>query len=953
MYAIVVVDERGTANVGSVSGDDWLAMSQVPRVAWADKSGVKGFDLFMLFVWAIIYDLAAMYLLERSRDWYFNQIRQPYAVVRRREIGPANKKGPGGEGVVVDVDEDAQEEVDPDAWPKSLAVRDLRYTVPLKGGGAKFSVDALLGPCLAKLAGKEVTQANKSKKEIVLLNGVTARFRRGKMAALMGQSGAGKTTLMDVIAGYKTGGKITGDILIHGAPKEDNLWQRISGYAEQNDILNPYLSVLETLEFTTKCRLPPETDHDEVMSQVISLMHLEAYVNTVVGREKDGEGLPKHARKRVTIANELVTQPRILFLDEPTSGLGCNAAALVIGAVRRSTDALGLITLATIHQPSRKMFESFDDLLLLAKGGRVCWSGPMGVGSDAIFSHFGGIPGALPPLDSCNPADYVLDVVNKVGGDVAVPYYAKSVRSEEVMTDIRADIQIATEGVIGDGPEALPTSAEHTRTLFTEYGLLIKRHILCEWRNPSYSFMRMIFCFGASLFLGILFNGISNNIQGAVFSIAAIFFLVFVLVIPMQAAVIPLIEDRAVLYRETMGGMYSRLSYGFGQLAANIPFHIINTFLMFIAIYFLVGFRMEGNYVGYFLFMLFLSNWVVMSMGQLFALVTPNEESANGLAGLSIILSVCLMGFLITASSMPKGWIWAYWTNLFHYILQGLVTNQISGQSYHIDVGGIIDEALKNGNDNGNATGPSALVFGNDVVPDGTNIASQAANFMALALAAGAGAANNTSFNLTALSDLINCLVTNDCLVEPVTDNFVACTIFNLPDGAWIPKTPVCKDSFQQVTKNIDIMAVTECFLGGDDENSTSVYTDDPNVANGVPVDYTPSNYKALSNSSQIELVTCLVRAILPEDVQRGIKALLKLFQTLFDLVMTVIDVIDNGLSIPGDLILYYFGWAVFRDGEFVAPFKWHYCLTSVIIFLIFIEIFKLVGVRFFVWTKR
>jgi ABC-type multidrug transport system fused ATPase/permease subunit len=275
MYAIVVIDEKGTANVGSVSGDDWLAMSQVPRVPWADPSSVKGFDLFMLFVWAIVYDLAAMYLLERSRDWYFNQIRQPYAVVRRREIiKPKTEEGV----VAMDVDEDVHDEVDPDAWPKSLAVSDLTYTVPLKGGGgAKFSVDALLGPCLAKLAGKEVATAEKSKKEITLLNGVTARFRRGKMAALMGQSGAGKTTLMDVIAGYKTGGKITGDILIHGAPKNGNLWRRISGYAEQNDILNPYLSVLETLEFTAKCRLPPDTDHDDVMARVISLMHLEAY----------------------------------------------------------------------------------------------------------------------------------------------------------------------------------------------------------------------------------------------------------------------------------------------------------------------------------------------------------------------------------------------------------------------------------------------------------------------------------------------------------------------------------------------------------------------------------------------------------------------------------------------------------------------------------------------------
>jgi ABC-type multidrug transport system permease subunit len=159
--------------------------------------------------------------------------------------------------------------------------------------------------------------------------------------------------------------------------------------------------------------------------------------------------------------------------------------------------------------------------------------------------------------------------------------------------------------------------------------------------------------------MGILFSGSDiSTLSGAVNSIGAIFFLVFVLVIPMQAAVVPLIEDRAVLYRETVSGTYSRLSYGLGQLAADLPFHLLNTILMFIFFYFLVDFQRKAEEMGYFLLMLFLSNWVIQSLGQLFALATPNEESANGLAGLSIILSVILMGFLITVNAMPAGWTW-------------------------------------------------------------------------------------------------------------------------------------------------------------------------------------------------------------------------------------------------------------------------------------------------------
>lgn len=136
---------------------------------------------------------------------------------------------------------------------------------------------------------------------------------------------------MDVIAGYKTGGKITGDIFIDSKPKDEKTWKKISGYAEQNDILNPYLTVIETLRFTASCRLPHDVDEEERVQQILELMDLKAYANHVIGREQEGEGLEKHVRKRVTIAVQLVIRPRVLFLDEPVSVK--RAAVIVVAAV--------------------------------------------------------------------------------------------------------------------------------------------------------------------------------------------------------------------------------------------------------------------------------------------------------------------------------------------------------------------------------------------------------------------------------------------------------------------------------------------------------------------------------------------------------------------------------------------------------------------------------------------
>lgn len=198
-----------------------------------------------------------------------------------------------------------------------------------------------------------------------------------------------------------------------------------------------------------------------------------------------------------------------------------------MSAVRRSTDALGLITLVTIHQPSRKIFEGFDDLLLLAKGGRVSYCGELGDGSKTLLDYFADMSGTSPPA-SVNPADFVLGILDNGSPDNAVASFQQSDLSKDITTAMDADI---------NGAEEWKPLIVHGNKLsfLSELCLLIKRQLLVQWRNPSYSFMRMAVSAGACFILGLLFFQVEKNIQGAVFSIAAIFFMTFVLVIPMQS----------------------------------------------------------------------------------------------------------------------------------------------------------------------------------------------------------------------------------------------------------------------------------------------------------------------------------------------------------------------------------------------------------------------------------
>lgn len=99
-----------------------------------------------------------------------------------------------------------------------------------------------------------------SDKKLQLLQNITGALRPGILTALMGISGAGKTTLMDVLCGRKTSGIIEGDIRIEGYPKAQETFARVSGYCEQNDIHSPQITIAESVMFSAWLRLPLEID---------------------------------------------------------------------------------------------------------------------------------------------------------------------------------------------------------------------------------------------------------------------------------------------------------------------------------------------------------------------------------------------------------------------------------------------------------------------------------------------------------------------------------------------------------------------------------------------------------------------------------------------------------------------------------------------------------------------
>lgn len=192
--------------------------------------------------------------------------------------------------------------------------------------------------------------------------------------------------------------------------ERDETFQRKTGYVKQQDLHLHTSTVREALEFSALLRQPPEFSRAEKVAyvdQVISLLDMEEYADAVVG--VPGTGLNVEQRKRLTIGVELAARPKLLlFLDEPTSGLDSQTSWSICNLMEKLTRN-GQAILCTIHQPSAMLFQRFDRLLLLAKGGKTVYFGEIGRNSKTLLEYFARNGGPSCP-EGANPAEHMLNV---------------------------------------------------------------------------------------------------------------------------------------------------------------------------------------------------------------------------------------------------------------------------------------------------------------------------------------------------------------------------------------------------------------------------------------------------------------------------------------------------------------------------------------------------------------
>ncbi|EEY64498.1 ATP-binding Cassette (ABC) Superfamily [Phytophthora infestans T30-4] len=471
---------------------------------------------------------------------------------------------------------------------------------------------------------------------------------------------AGKTTLMDVIAGRKTGGKITGKIMLNGYEASDLAIRRCTGYCEQMDVHSEAATIREALTFSSFLRQDASVSdakkYDSV-TECIELLGLEDIADQII------RGSSVEQMKRLTIGVELAAQPSVIFLDEPTSGLDARSAKIIMDGVRKVADS-GRTLICTIHQPSAEVFYLFDRLLLLQRGGQTAFYGDLGENCRNLIDYFENIPGVAPLSVGYNPATWMLECIGAGVGHGTedlmdfVSYFKNSPYNQQLKTNM------AKEGIMTPSPE-LPEMVfgkKRAADSKTQAKFVIWRFFQMYWRTPSYTLTRMYLSIFLAMLFGLIFvtNDDYASYSGLNSGVGMVFMSGFFSSMAVFQSVMPLTcLERESFYRERASQTYNAFWYFMASTLAEIPYCFVSSLIFTAIFYYFVGFTGFATSVVFWLASALLVLMFVY-LGQLFAYAMPSEEVAQIIGILFNSVLMMFIGFSPPAYAIPSGYTWLY-----------------------------------------------------------------------------------------------------------------------------------------------------------------------------------------------------------------------------------------------------------------------------------------------------
>ncbi|KAF8121914.1 pleiotropic drug resistance ABC transporter [Mycena galopus ATCC 62051] len=644
-YENITIANQVCATVGSVSGQSFVDGNTYIAIAygyyysheWMNFGIVVAFAAGLIGLLLVFAEFNTSSSADTPVVLFKRGSKKAAALVG---AAAADEEKAGAAGEVSDSADQAEVEAALAAAPTVTDIfswQNLNYVVPVKDGTRK------------------------------LLDNVSGYVVPGKLTALMGESGAGKTTLLNVLAGRTTTGVVQGDIFVNGlAPPRD--FRSQTGYVQQMDTHVPTDTVREALIFSATLRQPASVPLEEKLAYVetcLKMCGLEGVADASVG------SLGIEHRKRTTIAVELAAKPKLLlFLDEPTSGLDSQSAWAIMLFLQQLA-ANGQAILCTIHQPSAELFQIFDRLLLLRKGGQVVYFGDIGPSSTTLIHHFES-NGSRSCDPSENPAEFMLDVIGAGATASSTQDWEAVWRNSPESAKARAELErIHTEGR-GRGAVKATFTSDYAASWSQQARSLLRRDFRFRWRDPTYLLAKLVLNIASGLFIGFTFYQAKTTQQGTQNQLFAIF-MSTILAAPLSNQLqVPFLAMRKIYeIREGPTKFYSWTALITSAFLSELPWNILGSSLYFLCWYWTVGFDSSRAGYTYLMIGVIFPLWYT-SFGQAIASMAPDAEIAAVLFSFMFSFVTTFNGVLQPFRALGW-WQWMYRVSPFTYLVEGLL----------------------------------------------------------------------------------------------------------------------------------------------------------------------------------------------------------------------------------------------------------------------------------------
>ncbi|XP_061524991.1 broad substrate specificity ATP-binding cassette transporter ABCG2 [Phycodurus eques] len=571
---------------------------------------------------------------------------------------------------------------------KTNAVKGQRAGMPQQGATVSFHdihyKVTQAGGCLC-------WRKKSTTKDILIdLNGIM----KPGLNAIMGATGSGKSSFLDVLAGRKDPAGLSGEVLIDGASQPPN-FKCLSGYVVQDDVVMGTLTVRENFSFSAALRLPSSVSQavkEQKVVQLIQELGLTRVADSRVGTQLI-RGISGGERKRTNIGMELIIDPPVLFLDEPTTGLDASTANSVLKLLKRIANS-GRTIILSIHQPRYSIYRLFDSLTLLVNGKQVYH----GLAESAL-NYFSEIGYTCEPHN--NPADFFLDVIN--GDSTAIGIGSTDGEELDSVLKSRQGIEDKLVEEYRNCHDFKQTKAEleriiqgkksscsaHSRAItyntsfLTQFRWVLKRTFQNLLLNPQTSIAQVAVTLFLALVVGAIFFNVQEDQSGIQNRFGALFFITVNQCFSSLSSAELFISERKLFIHEYISGYYRVSVYFLSKILSDIlTLRTIPTIVFSCVAYFMIGLKPTPEAFFLFMFTVILVAYTATAMALAISADQTVVAIGNIFMTIACVFMMIFAGLLVNLTTIVSWLAWLKYLSIPRYGLGALQVNEFYGLDF-------------------------------------------------------------------------------------------------------------------------------------------------------------------------------------------------------------------------------------------------------------------------------